>query len=229
MNGRGELAGDVVVERQQALDVGQRYRFRHPPQSSSVIVPVKRNGNGSSMPIAPSAIVTAAPYAVPSRPRAHFLSRDLTTRVDVVACVVEVHRRASRRRCTRREGNVVRARARDRTSTCPVMSEGRSGRFNHRARFSRLTSTAPAPCQPGTVVSSVKWPCDLAARSSQLQIGFELRRPGPSSDVSNDPSTAMFFSPRRTPDHSWKAKRSARTWRSSWVGRFSRYRCGRRA
>ncbi len=55
--------------------------------------------------------------------------------------------------------------------TWPVMSDGRSSRLSQRARFSRSTSTAPAPCQPGTDVSSVRRALDAAARAGESQVG----------------------------------------------------------
>ena len=45
-----------------------------------------------------------------------------------------------------------------------------------------------------------------------------MRLVGPFSVTSNEESTAMFFSPRSTPDHSWNANRGAWTARSSTVG-----------
>ena len=85
--------------------------------------------------------------------------------------------------------------------TWPVMSDARSSRFNQRARFSFSTSTAPVPCQPGTEVSSVRRPC-TAPPVPVRRRSVSSWLTGPLSDVSNALSTAMFVSPRRTPDHS---------------------------
>ena len=102
-------------------------------------------------------------------------------------------------------------------ATRPEMSEGRSGRFSHRARFSRPTSTAPVPCEPGTVVLSTNAPTTLPASDCRFR-SVARRLSGPRSVTSNDDSTARLRRPPTRPAHSWNAKRSASTWRSSDVG-----------
>ena len=125
----------------------------------------------------------------------------------------------SLRRCRGRAETRRGARARESRSnaTRPEMSDGRSGRFSHLARSSPPTSTAPVPCDPGTVVFRTNAPTTEPA-SERRSRSVANRFSGPRSCTSKVDCTAMLRSPPTWPAHSWNAKRSALIRKSSVAG-----------